>query len=181
MKETGPTGGNSLPSLPPSLSQLYSGLTIDNQRVFIKVFRWLWRYVNGKHIDIIHLFWCANLFRMRLGLDTSELAVLAFLYSVSGRGVSYVHSDTVYNSDILPGLLHDSYSAVLSRLKQQGFITRHTSDPLQPYLKRSYSRHALFIKLTPAGVRLIQGIDHDIYYLMLNTSLDDLTGNNKKG
>ena len=170
----------SSPSLPPDLTTIYNSLTDNNRRLFNKVFKFMWRYVNDRRLSSGVLFWGVDLSRRHLRLPSSDLAVLTYLYYISGKGVNIVRSDVLYNSGILPGISLDGFQMCLNRLKHKGYLTRHTSDPSLPYQSRSYSRQPVFIKLSAAGVKLIQTIDKDLYNLMLHTSLDDITGRNKK-
>lgn len=172
--------GSPLPSLPPDLRLLFNSLDNDHKRLFIKVFRWLFHYVNSRCGSVVFLFWAGDMFRRRLELTSSDLAVLTYLYYISGRGVFAVRSEAAYNSGILPGLLPVAYKEVIYRLKKRGYLTRSTSDPSRPYLSRSRARQPVFISLTSSGCNVIRGIDKDMNRFLLNTSIDDLTGVSKK-
>lgn len=177
-----------LTSLPPSLSVsftgVYNGLNDLNKGVFIRVFNYLWRYLfNYRELfrrGVVH-YWCLDVVRLRSGLTTSELSSLSYLYQVTRQGVNMVHSDYLYNSVIFQDLQYKSKQGVLNDLKHKGFVSRHTLDPSAPYLRRCHSRQPVFIKLTSKGVQCIEQIEKDLYRLLLNTSLNDLTGvSNKK-
>jgi DNA-binding MarR family transcriptional regulator len=174
------TALSSAPSLPTELTGLYLVMSEDNKRLFSKAFTLLWRYVNKRRNTLAVSFWVVDMLRRRSGLPSSDFAVLSYLYFLSGGGVSVVTSDLLYKSKILPGIIDASFANTLNRLKHAGYITRSTSDPGLPFLARSYRRQPVFISLTASGVALIKNIDREIYNIMLHTSLDDITGRNKK-
>jgi DNA-binding MarR family transcriptional regulator len=166
----------SLPELPERLLSLFLVQSNDNRRLFMRVFRWLWSYLNNRRVNLGSSYWAVNLVRLRSSLPPSELAYLSYLYQVSNKGVNIVRSDDLYNSGILPGLTDLSKSGVTNRLKRKGFISRHTSDPSAPYLSRSYDRHPIFIKLTGKGIKFIEDLNRDVNNIMMRQSLADLTG-----
>lgn len=173
------------PSLPPSLSSVYSSLSPDMQKVFIRVFRFLWNYVCPLsrfigHGGVLYSYWAIDMLRVKIDLTPSELSMLAYLYQVTDKGNKTIHSDIIYNSIILPHILIQSKQGILNDLKHKRFISRSTRDASQPYLSRSYQKQPVFISLTPAGVRLIEGIEKDLYKILVNSSLDELTRANKK-
>lgn len=173
------------PSLSPSLHLLYLNLTKDNQRLFIKVYKYLWgvvcplsRFV--KYSGVLYSFWAVDRLRHRFNLSTSQLAALSYIYQVTNKGANIIHSNVVYNGMLLPHVLLGAKQHILSGLVSLGYVSRSTKDASAPYLSRSYSSHPVFIRLTSSGVALIEGIEKDLYGLLLNTSLNELTGTNKK-
>lgn len=166
----------SLPQLPEHLNVLYQVLTSDNKRLFIKAFRWLWTYLNGKRVNLGSSYWAVNLVRSRSSLPVADLSLLSYIYQVSGCGSNIVRSSDVYQADILPGYNIKTFPVILNRLKHYGFIVRFTSDPSAPYLSRSYDRHPIFIKLTGKGVKFIEDINREVNNIMMRQSLADLTG-----
>lgn len=182
---TGSSGASPAPppSLPFDINSIYLGLDNKMQRLFIKVFKWLWGYVNGvaSRSPLVFNYWAVDSVRRKYKLTSSELAVISFIYFVSNKGARCVRSEYLYNSGVLSHMLRHSAETLLNDLKHKKLIVRFTSDPSFPYLSRSYAKQPIFIKLSASGVKLIQTIDKDLYNMMLNTSLDDLTGRNKKG
>ena len=176
----------SSPSLTPRLTNLYNSLDSFNKGVFMQVFRFIWSYLFGcntlmRRSGVLYNFWLVDSIRLRFSLTTSELSALSFLYKVSNKGVNLVRSELFYNGPVLPDLLVVSKINLLHDLKQAGYITRHTKDPGQPYSQRAqHNKQPVFICLTSSGARVIEGIEKDMYKILLNTSLDDLTGLNKK-
>lgn len=173
------------PSLPTSLSSVYSSLSPDMQKVFIRVFRFLWNYVCPLsrfigHGGVLYSYWAIDMLRVKIDLTPSELSMLAYLYQITDQGNSTIHSDIIYNSAILPHLVMASKQGILNDLKHSGYISRFTHDSSAPYLQRSFSRQPVFIRLTSKGVGVILGIEKDLYRLLLNTSLNEITGANKK-
>jgi hypothetical protein len=173
------------PSLSPSLSSVYSSLSPEMQKIFIRVFRFLWNYVSPLRKftspgGVLYSYWAVDMHRVKIDLTPSELSMLTYLYQVTCGGISTIHSDIVYNSAILPHILKQSKQGILNDLKHRGYITRLTRDPSAPYLQRSISRQPVFIRLTSKGVGVILGIEKDLYRLLYNTSLNELTGANKK-
>jgi Fe2+ or Zn2+ uptake regulation protein len=174
----------SVPSLSTSLQTFYNMLTQDNQRALVKVYRYLWGVVNNhniKHYGIVSSWWVLRIAAESSGLAPSSLAVLSYLYMMTNKGKVYIHADHVYNSGVLPGALAKTVQRVLWDLKHAGYITRHTKDPGQPYSQRAqHNKQPIFICLTRKGVQCIEGLEKDLYKILLNTSLDDITGANKK-
>jgi hypothetical protein len=168
------------------LLNLYQSLSIDNQKVFIRVFNYLWGCVvpasrfNGRGSSL-HSFWAVDYLRQSSGLSSSLFSLLLFIYHITGRNKNFICSDQVYNN---PGILFNYCQGAkqnkLSQLTKLGYLARSWSNPDQPYLQKSYRSRPVFIKLSPAGVQLIHDIEKDLYKLLLNTSLNDLTGVNKK-
>jgi hypothetical protein len=185
---TNPSVLPSPPSLSPDLTQDYQELSIDMRRLFVKVFKFLWGEVNRRKFtdrgDLVTCYWALDLIRDRLSLTTSQLSLLSYLYQITNKGRNTVHSDRLYHSAILPHLSRSTYNVSMQvmiwQLIKLNYVSRSTRDLSDPYYSRSRSRHPVFIKLTLKGVQLIEGIEKDMYKLLLNSSLNDLTGVNKK-
>lgn len=170
---------NTTVNLTKELRLLYKVMPGDAKRLFMRSFRWLWSHVNGKRVNLISSLWAVDLLRARLRLPLSHLVILSYLYHITDKGLNVVHSDTVYSAPLLPDFNQLSKQSILLLLKRAGYISRSTSDPSAPHLSRSYDRHPVFIKMTPAGVRLIEGMNKDINNMMMRTSLEVITGNKK--
>ncbi len=174
----------SLPSLSKSLILSYQVLGDDMKRLFVKMYKYLWGIVNlysVRSCGVVSYHWLLNKVAASSSLAPSSLAVLSYLYMMTNKGKRLIHSDIIYNSGVLPGALPVTVGRVLWDLKHAGYITRHTKDFNQPYSQRAqHNKQPVFICLCPAGVRVIENITKDINNLLLNTSLDDLTGANKK-
>lgn len=176
---------SSPPSLSPRLLIYYSGMSKEHQKVFSKVFLWVWRYLFGLRSFIeragsLSVYWAIDQERQKIDLTASQLSVLSFLYYASGCGYQVLHSDTVYKSVILPDNKKTSKQNILLELKQMGYITRSTHNASAPYLSSSRNMHPVYIKMTDKAINLIQDIETNIYKILFNTSLNDLTGANKK-
>jgi len=167
---------SSLPSLSIRLNSFYNGLDSFNRRSFVKIYKYLWGVVNKQDFNTVSKWWVLRLVAESSGLSPSSLAVLSYLYMASNKGKDVVHSNRIYISGVLPGAIGKTVQRVTWDLKHAGLITRHTLDPSAPYLQRSHSRQPVFIKLTLKGVQCIEGIEKDLNKLLLNSSLDDLTG-----
>jgi hypothetical protein len=170
------SSSGSLPNLPNNLNSLYQVLNDDSRRLFMRVFRWLWTYLNGKRVNVVGSFWAVDLLRVRSSFPVSHLIMLSYLYQVSNKGVNIVRSEHIYNSSILPGFNTASKSAIISTLKNSGYLVRSCSDPSAPYLSRSYDRHPIFIKLSAKGVKFIEDMNREVNNIMMRQSLADLTG-----
>jgi hypothetical protein len=107
--------------------------------------------------------------------------MLSYLYQITRKGASIVHSELVYNGFIRTNVQLAFKKSILTRLRLKGYLIRLRRDPSQPYLSRFHSSHPVFIQLTPQGVAVIHDIEKAMYRLLLNTSFDELTGANKKG
>ena len=167
---------SSLPSLSYRLNMFYNGLDNFHRRSFVKIYKYLWGVVTKQNFSTVSKWWVLRLVAESSGLSPSSLAVLSYLYMASNKGRDVVHSNRIYTSGVLPGAIGKTVQRVTWDLKHAGLITRHTLDPSAPYLQRSHSRQPVFIKLTVKGVALIEGIEKDLNKLLLNSSLDDLTG-----
>lgn len=174
------------PSLPPVLLSLYSGLNEENKQIFYKMFRFIWgevvplsRFV--KYGGLLYSYWAVDLLRERLGLVPSELSLLSYLYHISKNGRLYIHSEVIYNSSICPGALRHTLENRLRDLKVKGFVTRSTRNPGEPYRQSSqHNKQAVFIKLSPSGIYLIEQMEKDLYKILVNSSFEDLAGTKKK-
>lgn len=131
--------------------------------------------------NVMCSFWVVDLLRIRFKLTTTELSFLSYLYQITRKGASIVHSELVYNGFIRPDIQDSQKKTILRQLRDKGYLIRLRRDPSQPYLSRFISHHLVFVQLTPKGVAVIHDIEKEMYKLLLNTSLDDLTGVNKKG
>jgi hypothetical protein len=175
--------------LPPSLSSpikiIYDSLDTVNKSLFIKVYRYLWgvalpfRRASGP-LGCVSFYWAVDIIRVKRNFTNSELNVLSYIYYITDQGKTWIHSDIVYDANLLPLLVHASVTGVLNDIKLKGLIIRSSRNPDKPYLKTSVCTAPAFIKLTAKGVQTIKGIEEDIYKMLLNTSLNDLTGANKK-
>lgn len=167
------------PSLPSSLSSLYSLLDIQQKRLFNKVFMFLWDYVRkrvyGSH-GVLNTYWIVEDQRIKYDLSTSELSMLSFIYHVTDGGKGIINSQVVYNGSVLPHLTLDGKIYYLYKLRIKGFIKRTTRDTSAPYLQRSISSHPIFIQLSPAGVGVIKDIDMRVRKLIMHSSLNDIIG-----
>jgi hypothetical protein len=184
---SGSSSLSSLPNLSNELTSLYGVLDDNMKQIFIKLFRWCYRQAVSKQSYFkrgatLYYYYLVERSRMNNNLTTSELSALTFLYHESKQGSCMVHSKLItLSSLILPRLTFISRQGVLNDLKHKGYITRHTRNPgISSHLKCSHSVNPVFISLTRSGVNLIEGIEKDIYKMLLNTSLNDLTGAIKK-
>jgi hypothetical protein len=172
------------PSLTPYLNSVYLSFNSDMKRLFVKVYHQLWNYVcpfkrfvgSG---GILNSYWALDMLRLDSDLTSSELSMLTYLYQVTNSGTGTIHSDTIYKSVVLPHVQKQSKGAILHDLKCKGLISRSNRNLSEPYKSSSFSSHPLFIRLTSSGVALIEGIEKDLYKLLLNTSLNEVTGINK--
>jgi len=178
---------SSPPSLTPDLTQLYSLLTPEVRGLFNKVFYWLWRYLVDKRIylrswPVLYYYWCVDTIRKEVGLNSSELAVLTFAWQLSNNGTKTISSFQVYNSKfVTPYLLFESRQNIMNRLVKLGYLSRSCKDPARKHYSAPWPPKRIFISFTTSGVMLIKGIESMLYYLVLHSSLDEITGNNKKG
>ena len=167
---------DSLSGVSKKLKLLYQALNDADRRLFVRIYTKLHYYINGRKPDIFTSWWCVNLVRASASLPCSELALLSFLFSLSGGGVDVVSSDVLYRSKILPNYNKISYTTALGRLKRAGYISRSTSDPSRPYLSRSHRRQPVFIKLTGKGIKFCQDVNREVNNILMRQSLADITG-----
>ena len=167
------------PSLPSSLASLYSLLNIEQQKLFNKVFMLMWLSVvpSGKRYGIIYCYWALERVLCERGLERSEFALLTYLNQMTEGGKYYINSiklrrSTAFNFDV------SRQYVLLNRFKKAGYIIRYSRDPSLPYLQRSVSKQKIFIQFTGKGVELIKSIERDMFNIMLNKSLEDITTRN---
>lgn len=126
------------PSLSTDLTSVYSSLSSEMQRLFIRVYKHMWNYINPLrrytgHGGGLYSFWAIDMLRVKTDLTPSELSMLAYLYQITDQGNKTIHSDLIYNSIILPHILKQSKQGILNDLKHREYITRLTRDPSVPY------------------------------------------------
>lgn len=174
---------SSVPSLSPELKDLYNSLDGVQKSLFMRVFRFVWGVLFGrKQLFKQHvlLYWGLELVRSRSSLSPSDLSILSYLYQVTNKGANIVSSETFYKGLLFTGVDLAQRKYRLVSLKKRGYITRHTFNSDLPYLRSSRSNHKLFIKMTLKGVQCIERIEKDLNNLLLNTCLNDLTGQTTK-
>ncbi|NLO00787.1 MAG: hypothetical protein GX126_00515 [Bacteroidales bacterium] len=183
------TTNNNTPSPPPLDPHgiyIYSRLSDDGKRLFRKAFKQMWNYLLPKRSfistgTVLYSYWYIDHLRIKAGLNSSELAMLIFIYEISCRGNNTIHSRHIYNGMILSHLKSVACKrTILHTLKRLGYIRRMTRDPQQSYLKRSISRQPTFIQMTPKGIGIINGMGKDLYKLLMDTSYNTLIGVNQK-
>jgi DNA-binding MarR family transcriptional regulator len=184
LEEITASGGCS-PSLSPELNSIYQSLEFNNKRIFVKVFRFLWDVVAPASRftgfgGVLYSYYAVDFLRIRLNISPAELSVLAFLYSVTGKGREIINSSKVLGCVALDYMTVKGRNYVFRKLKKAGYITRSTRDTSAPFLSRSYSRQPVFIRLSSSGVRLIEDMEKDLYKVLVNNCLDDLKGTKKK-
>ena len=176
---------SSVPSLPSDLKSLYLNMGDDEKRLFNRVYVSLWGVVNTYNIKrsgIASYYWLLSMVAGASSLAPSSLVVLSYLYMMSNKGSKLIHSNTLYLSGCVPGALFKTYQRITWDLKHDGYITRHTKDPGQPYNhKAQHNRQPVYIKITGKGLKIIEGMEKDVNKILLNTSFNDLTGIKKPG
>jgi len=152
---------SSPPSLSPELLEMYNSLSDANKQIFVKVFRYLWgvvcplsRFV--RFGGILHSFWAVDQLRDKYGLNDTRLVLLSYLYQVSNAGKKVIHSETVFNSMVLPNVTTSTKRRELFRLRHDGYITRTRRDPARLHYVSGFSPGNAFIVLLPSGVSLIE-------------------------
>ena len=174
------------PPLTSELNYLYQSLDSNNRIIFIKVFKFLWGVVCPAsrfiaYSGVLHSYWVVDLLRARHNLTPSYLALLTYIYHATNKGKTFIHSRVLYSGVVLPGVLTVTIQQYISHLIRRGYLIRSQYKPASASLPRSYSGHSIFIRLSPSGVRLIESIEKDLYKILMNTSLNELTGaTNKK-
>jgi hypothetical protein len=174
------TQNSGVPCLSPSLLSAFNSLLPDQKSLFNRVYVYLWDVANRKRFinrgGVLLNYWVVDVLRHNSGLPVSWLASLSYFYQITNKGVNTVCSDQFYYSGVLPHMITDSKRTLLTQLLNAGYITRSTRNMEDPHYKRSYRRQPIFIRLSSLGVQTIEGIEKDMYKLLLNSSLDELTG-----
>ncbi|MGD0340535.1 MAG: hypothetical protein ABSA76_02340 [Bacteroidales bacterium] len=169
-----------LPPLSAPLTSFFSVLNSDNQKVFRRVFQFCWNIANSRRFtdrgNIMSIYWLIDRLRIGASLTTTELSLLTYIYQITSKGKHIIHSNKIYLSTSFPGVTHHTLECRLVDLTKREFIIRSTRNPEIPYLSRYVFKQPVWLRLSPSGVRVIEGIEKDMYKILLNSSLDDLTG-----
>ena len=172
----------SLPLLTKQLKAQYLLLDVVSQRLFKKVFIWLWRYIQAQQLTgVIYNYWGAECFRLSSGLTSTQLSILSYLYMASGRGVNTVRSDELYKSVLLPGVQLNSFQITLYGLVKAGYLASYYRDPAAPYLADNVNKHKIFIRFTRPGIKLMQQFEYTINYNTMRSSLAEIAERGKQG
>ena len=170
------------PPLSPVLSSLYSSMNYESQRLFIKVFKYLWDYIlkRRKNYDVVHLYWCLDAIRLKYDLTTAQLSFLTYIYHLSERGTCIINSVKLQRCSSL-ALAPTTISDLTRHFKDLGYLIRMSRDPSAPYLQRSVSRTKIFIQLTGKCIAFIDSVDSDLRNMLVNTTIDEVTTGHAKG
>ena len=175
------------PVLPTELNQLYSLLNPEAKVLFNRVFVWLWSYLVNKRLylrswPVLYYYWGVDAARKDAGLNSSELAILTFAWQLSANGTKVFNSFQIYNSSFInPELIFASRQNIMNHLVKLGYLSRSCKDPARKYYSIPWPPKKVFISFTYKGVMLIKNIESKLYDIVLHSSLDEITGNNKKG
>jgi DNA-binding MarR family transcriptional regulator len=175
---------SSLPALPLSLNSFYNSLDAFNKGVFIKIYRYLWGVVNWKTInrcEYVSSFWLLYGQMVRADLSPYAFSLLSYIYYMTNRGTETIRSSKIYNSDAIYSYKSSSIQCILTRLTKAGYVNRYTRDLTGSHLSCNRSRHTEFVKLSSAGLKLIEDMTKNINRILLNSSLNDLTSIKKPG
>ena len=169
------------PVLSTELNELYNSLDVSNRIIFVRVFKFLWgvvcpasRFIT--YSGVLHSYWVVDLLRERYNLSPSYLSLLTYIYYATDKGKIFIHSKVLYSGVVLPGVLPASIGHYISYLIKCGYLIRSQHKPATKFAARSFAYRPEFIRLTTAGVRLIESIEKDLYKILMNTSLNELTG-----
>jgi len=166
----------SSPVLSSDLLTLFGALDNGKRRIFRKLYTYLWRYLRPlDNYSILQDYWAfhyviTDVYKLPFGL----VALLSWLYQVSGKGVNIIDSRRFNNTRPVAMSVRNIYE-YMSALRKAGYITRFTRDPSAPYLLRSVSRQPIFIKVTDQGCKLIENIERDTYNLIMRSVMREIT------
>ena len=166
----------SSPVLSSDLLTLFGALDNGKRRIFRKLYTYLWRYLRPlDNYSILQDYWAfhyviTDVYKLPFGL----VALLSWLYQVSGKGVNIIDSRRFNNTRPVAMSVRNIYE-YMSALRKAGYITRFTRDPSAPYLLRSVSRQPIFIKVTDQGCKLIENIERDTYNLIMRSVMREVT------
>jgi len=162
------------PILSSELSTIFSHLPPNYQRLFVKLFRFMYNYLLPvsrfiSHGGTLYNFFLVNELREKRNLSVSELNLLTCLYNYSSCGQVTIRSDKL--KAFFPGFASRTFVS----LRKKGYITRHTWDPYTPHYSSHRSRRPIFISLTSSAIRTIKDIERDLRTALYNTTLIDVT------
>ena len=170
------------PSLSPSLLSDYSDMNERERKAFNKAFMLMWRSLVPYRLmyDVLHLYWGADLIRRKHRLTNHQFALLTYLYMSSNRGKLTINSLALQKLN--PMNMAQSWTRnTLVKFRAKGFIIRLNRDASQPYLSRSISRNKIFIQLTGRSIALIDTMHKELYNMIVNTTIKDITTGKTKG
>jgi hypothetical protein len=166
----------SSPVLSSDLLTLFGALDNGKRRIFRKLYTYLWRYLRPlDNYSILQDYWAfhyviTDVYKLPFGL----VALLSWLYQVSGKGVNIIDSRRFNNTRPVAMSVRNIYE-YMSVLRKSGYIERYTRDPSAPYLLRSVSRQPIFIKVTDAGCKLVEDIERETYNLIMRSVMREIT------
>ena len=171
------------PSLPPSLITEYNSLSDVEKLRFTKMFNYLWGVVAPavkftRFGGVLHAFWAVEFLRAHTSLTSRDLAILTYIYQETDKGTKYIKAKIFYDKAELLNTKPISMRSRFTALKRSGWIVRRSSDPRRKYnpgLKQNQ-----FVSLSSQGVQLIEGLQHDLYKVLINHSYAEITGRDKK-
>ena len=171
------------PSLSPSLLIDFNSLSGCDKDRFILMYRYLWGCVlpAGSFAGasgVLRSYWVAEYVRYHSGVTVWDLSILSYMYYATKKGKKYIHSKNIYNR---ADLFHTSPRWLADRLtllKRSGYVVRSCSDPGRKY--NPGLKQKQFVNLSSKGVQLIKDMERDIYRILVDGCLTDLTGTKKK-
>lgn len=162
--------------VPESLQAYYLRCGDAERRLIKRMTSIILRDVAGLKPDYISVYWAVNLVLLRSGIPRTHFVVLSYLYQVTIKGRNVVNTGDIYRNFPLPKYKIEGKRAIITRLKNAGYISRSTSDPSRPYLSRSHRRQPVFIKLTGKGIKFCNDVNREVNNILMRQSLADLTG-----
>ena len=172
------------PSLSNDLLSLYDSLDSFNRGVFVKIYRYLWnviypwRRLTG-NASMFYSFWIVDQIRQKHNIPPSRFRLLSFISHTTDKGRSYIKLDRVLNGAGMSDISLRYKKLYIADLRKAGYIVRCWYDPSRPRY-RNFKKQDPHVNLSPEGIELITSIEHDLYKLLMRSSLNDLTGANKK-
>jgi hypothetical protein len=176
-----PSDPSCLPDMDKQMTVLYGVLSEDNKRIFVKIYRYLWRSVFpvSRFIGfggVLYSYWVVDLLRNKYKIKLPSLVLLTYISHLTDKGRKYVHINAVLNGFALS---YDKYSTRYTAFKhilRNGFILRSKYNPDNPHYLGCRTGQPVFISLSSSGASLINAIEHDIHLFLMQTSLDELRG-----
>lgn len=162
------------PILSTELTTLYCNLPDNYQRLFGKLFRYMYDYLLPvrlftSHGGVLHNYWLVNQGREKNNLSVRELDLLTCLYLYSAGGRATIRSDRL--KEQYPGFSSRTFVS----LRRKGFIKRQTWDPLAPSYLNRRSHRPIFIRLTTSAISVITDIERDLRSGLYNSLRKNLT------
>jgi DNA-binding MarR family transcriptional regulator len=161
-------------TLSSDLADQYLRLSASHQQFFLKLFRQIFNYLLPatrltSHGGVLFTYYLVNQSRKDFGLSVGDLDLLTLIYHLSAGGRETLRTDKL--REIHPNISSRHFVS----LRKKGFIQRHTWDPLIPAYRSQRSHRPIFLRITPAGITIIEEVEIKLRKLLYRSTIANAT------